>query len=224
MIRTAVICPSRDDVEGLLSAHRSMVATSTDAVMIAVVDSDQTAMYDTITATPDDRLIISYGTRDSRGGVVASINAAIKNNPGFDVYGLMVCDARIETPGWENWVASCVARFPNRIGLMSAHHNVGRFVNFPYVTREWIDAVGWYACPDTFRFCWDTVAEMLGDATAIEYAEEKDFHIEHELRRNDNTVNVFATDAIQFLGWCVNGRREAVSRLKAAIAVVKETT
>ncbi len=166
------------------------------------------------------RLLGSYLPQDSPGNIVAGLNHAVRRNPGFDVYGLIVGDAEFKSPGWEAYLEAEVARMPNGIGVVSAAHTAGTFVNFPFVTREWVDAVGWYACPDTVHFCWDSVIECLGEATHIAYATPAEMFIAHESVRNERLFTVFTADALKFLGWFVNRRREIVSLLRAAQSCV----
>lgn len=209
--RIAVLCPSRDRPDAAMNAYRSMLRTSSRTDMILCVDSDQEGMYSHLTG---ERLLMSVQPRNS---IVSALNSAASTFSGYVTYGLMVDDAEYTVPGWDEWVERTVSSFPARLGVVSAHHNAGSFVNFPYVSRQWIDLVGWYACTETNRFCWDTVMEMLGEATRIEYAGPEVFHIEHELLRNDETVKIFVMDAVQFLGWCVNGRKDVVQRIRNAI-------
>lgn len=202
-----VLCPTRDNPEAVKRTIQSMLETSSDAEMLLCVDSDQADLY-----APACRPRVSLFSKPLTD-IVDLLNAAISGHEA-DIYGLIVDDARFTTPGWDVWLETAIDGFPKRLGVVSASHNVGTFVNFPYVSREWIETVGWYACPTTQRFCWDTVLEMLGEATRIEYAPEDRFHIQHDLERNDKAVQIFMTDAVQFLGWCVNERRSLVQKIR----------
>ena len=209
-MRIGVLCPTRDGPDRLRQAFQSMIDTSKSTTMIACIDDDQRGLYAPI---QHERLVYHVAPRVN---VVDLLNSAVKLHP-FDVYGLMVDDARFKTFGWDDYVVRTIEAFPAGIGVVSAHHGKGWFVNFPYVSARWIEVVGWYACPQTHHFCWDTVLELLGEATHIDYASEQNFAIEHDLLQNDATLCKFASDCIQFLGWCVNGRRDVVQKLREAM-------
>jgi hypothetical protein len=185
-----------------------MLTTSLDTEMVACIDDDQVDLY-----PARDRPRFKYHV-GPRTDIVGSLNAAVKAHPDYDAYGLIVDDAMFKTVGWDQWMIGRMGSLKNGIGVISAAHSVGAFVNFAYVSRAWVRALGWYACPDTLHFCWDTVMELLGEATEIVYATRKEFFIEHELVQSDRTVPIFMMDAVQFLGWCVNARRKSVYNLR----------
>jgi hypothetical protein len=206
----AVMLPSRSNPGGAENVLKTMVDTSHDANLILLVDQDQEGMYQGL---KHPRLQTLIG---DRADITHILNAAVKKTPGYDIYGMMTDDAEFRTKGWDAWTEDAFSAFPGRIGIVSPSHNGGDFVNFPYISREWIDIVGWFACPETIHFCWDTVAEMIGEATQITYAKKDEFRLQHFVDRNDKTLNVFMTDCVQFLGWCVNRRRDIVAKVRAA--------
>lgn len=210
--RIAVLCPTRNRPDAAIDTYLSMVRTSTDADMILCVGSDQKEMYGHI--VEEDRLKMFYGSPEN---VVGRINAAISFYGEYGYYGTIVDDAKFIAPGWDVWVKDKIQEFPKRLGVASAHHNNGPWVNFPYVSKEWIGVVGWYACPHVLRFCWDTVAEILGDASSIAYATEDEFHINHEWLRGEDYVGASERDAKNFLVWCVTQRRDLMAKLKEAM-------
>lgn len=212
-MKIAVLCPSRDNPVGAERAFLSMIETSQFTDMILCIDHDQEDLYATIPR--NDRLKVLPGPRTD---IVGSVNRAVSEFRGYDIYGLVVDDATFLTRAWDQWLAEAINSLPKRLGVVSAFHNLGGFVNFAYVSREWIDLLGWYACPDTQHFCWDTVLEMIGEATAIRYATESEFAIFHDSHPRDEAVKVFCLDAVQFLGWCVNKRRDTVTKIREAMA------
>jgi len=208
-----VLCPTRDNPEGASRAFQTMLDNSSDAHMAMCIDVDQEGLYLDL---EHPRMLKSVAPRTD---IVGSINAAADRFPGYDIYGMMTDDAVFNTSGWDVWTQGVFDSFPKRLGVVSPFHNGGAFVNFPYVSREWIDLVGWFACPETQHFCWDTVLEMLGEATAIRYATRDEFRLHHFVDRNDKTVPVFMMDCVQFLGWCVNRRRDLVLKIREAQAL-----
>ena len=210
----AVLCPTRDGVGGTHKAYTSMLKTSESTTMIVCADDDQKDEYGVLDPAP--RMRFSYGPK---ADIVKAVNRGVAENPDFDAYGLIVDDAEFTAPNWDVYVSRRLESFSGRIGVVSAAHTLGAFVNFGYVSKRWIDTLGWYACPDTQHYCWDTVLEMLGEATEIDYAPRETFYIQHNHVPKDKTLPVFMMDAVQFLGWCVNKRRETVMKLReAAIA------
>lgn len=214
-MRVAVLCPTRGRREGLLDTYRSLVETSTDAFLIACVDEDDRDTYKDIF---EPRLMFSYAPRTT---IVGALNTAFNTFHSFDAYGYIVDDSRFKTKGWDKWLEEVLDSAPGRIILASPDHSGGEWVNFQFVSKEWVSALGWFACPDVNHYCWDTVAEMLGEATAIRWAKNSEFFIEHDMLFNAKSQEDFKPDCEKFLWWCVGGRREAVKRLKEAACVSK---
>lgn len=210
-----VLLPTRDNPDLAQRAYQTMLDTSSEPHMMLCIDDDQAEAYAHLGGK---RMRKHFGPRTD---IVGSLNAAVRSHPEYTIYGQMTDDAVFLSDGWDSWTERAVDEFPGRLGVISPHHNGGRFVNFPYVSREWIETVGWFACPETLHFCWDTVLELLGEATCIRYAEPTEFGLHHYVDRNDKTVQVFLKDALQFLGWTVNRRRDILDKLRAEIACVK---
>lgn len=202
-----VMIPSRDSPDKASQARDSVLRTSRADVVICV-DDDQIHDYHPLVG--DRTAVVSAPRTD----IVGTLNAAVAKMANYQAYGLLVDDARLTIPGWDDYLLETIDQFPGRIGVVSAAHSVGAFLNFGYVSRAWIDTLGWYACPDTAHYCWDTVMELLGEATSIVYAPKDRFFIQHDLHRSDGSIQVFYKDCVQFLGWCVNGRRDLVARLR----------
>ena len=207
----AVLCPSRDSVAGAERAYQSMLDTSRDADLILCADEDQRERYAGFGKRPRARLFAR-----PRQSVVDLLNAAVLSLPGYAAYGLIVDDAVFTVTGWDEFVAGQIADFRGGIGVVSAHHADGPWVNFPYVGPRWIETLGWYACPETHHFCWDTVLELLGDATAITYAHEDEFSIHHDSLARPGVKERFQHDGKAFLSWCIDQRRWNIAALREA--------
>jgi len=212
--------PSRGNPEGALRAYESVIATSKDADAVLCIDDDQVAEYAHMPAERMHKFVAK------QSGMVGILNEAVSHHPEYDVFGLLVDDSRILTPGWDEYVEGLIATFPNRIGVVSAYHgghelfgnDIPDYVNFPFVSKQWVEALGWFACPYTYHFCWDTVLELLGDATRIEYAEKDRFRIQHDMHESAGRDGKMHWDLRQFLTWCITGRKNSVMRLKRAMA------
>ena len=169
--RVAVLCPTRNRPAGLKRLAESVRNTSS-ARIIAYVDEDQDKDY-----LGAEGVLMDIGARI---GPVAAANLMAERYTGFEAYGLVTDDSTLETPGWDEWLIEALKQFPNRIAVVSPHHNNGNHVDMPFVSREWIDSVGWFACPALFHYAWPTITQLIGEMTAIVHAPEQSFHIQHD--------------------------------------------
>jgi hypothetical protein len=227
-----VMCPTRDEPESLQKIYATMLKTSTDAKMVAFVDSDQRDLYRSGLAVPftlaretkpgtneltfenpGERLIVHIGARH---GPVASCNTIVRVY-GFKAYGMVPDDCAFLTPGWDRFLMEEIQKFPKHIAIIAAAHNGGEYLNFGWVSRRWIDTVGWYFAPSQFHHCADSVLEILGECSnSISYATHEQFAMHHELRHAFNRDR-YLEDCQSFLVWCVGERRALVKRLREVI-------
>jgi hypothetical protein len=181
MNRIAVLIPSRDRPEKLLKACRSVLATSNLADVLVYVDEDQRELYESglTGAGFGPRVKALYAARI---GPVAAANSLVDENPSYAAYGLITDDTTIktETWGWDAWLLETLDFFPRRLAVVSPRHNLGEHVDMPFVSWEWIDCVGWYACPEFYHYCWPILTGLIGEMTAIVHAPEQSFAIHHE--------------------------------------------
>jgi hypothetical protein len=211
MVSICVILPTRDRPQDFLNSARSVAETSTTAQVVAYVDDDQMGIYAPLRLP--ERTQIHYGPRV---GVALAVNAVAHAHPRFGIYGLTTDDSVYLTPGWDDYAEQVFDGYKNGIGVLSAAHLAGRHVNFPFVSREWIDACGWFAYPKAYHFCWDTILELLGEATKITFAPKDKFLIRHDWQPPLNLDHTEA-DCRAFLWWCVTERTEIVARLRKAM-------
>lgn len=211
--RLVISCPTRNQPQMALETIRSACLTSKAEIWL-YIDEDQRDLY---------RGYIDGGDGwkamvGPRIGPAKANNAIIDANPGAAAYGWVDDNARFMTPGWDEYVLDELNKFPGRIGVVSAHHNSGPFVNFACVSNRWVETIGWLAYPEVFHMCWDTILEMLGEATQIVYAPEDKFRVEHhpELSGTPNRAELFKVDSEKFLWWCVGERYDLVKKLRAA--------
>jgi hypothetical protein len=182
-MKAAVLIPSRDRPGLLVDAIRSVLDTSAADVLV-YVDEDQWRGYQF--AFRNLEPIRVKGMYGDRIGPVASANALVKSFHGYDAYGLITDDSGITTPGWDQWTLEAIARFPGRIAVVSPHHPHGYHVDMPFVSKEWIERVGWYACPLMKHYAWPIITGLIGEMTGIVHAPESAFHIEHAYDPNAN--------------------------------------
>lgn len=177
MTKILVVCASRDRNLALMDMIRSVRQTAANPVEIAVyVDEDQRQDYAPYLNGMAVRL--SLGPRI---GPVASLNRLVELNPGFDAYGAATDDCEFTTRGWDRWVREVVAQRPGPLVLAPYTRGYER-MDFPWATREWIEALGWFAYPRCKHFYWDVLLEILGEqAEAIARASRDEFTISHDL-------------------------------------------
>ena len=210
----AVMIPSRDRPEQLIDACRSVLETSRATVAV-YVDEDQADFY----AGPmsslggSDRIRFMGGKRI---GPVAAANLLMRANPGFDVYGLITDDARITTPKWDEWSEAAIEQAPNRILVIDPRHDLGEHVDMPFVSKEWIEVTGWYACPDFYHFCWPILTGLIGEMTAIIHAGSKDFGL-HHLGLSHSNLRAREDDEKRFFNWAALKLPEVVDKLRRAM-------
>ena len=180
--RIAVLIPSRSRPQYLERAIASVLDTSTRADVLVYLDDDQIGLYDNIVAS--ERVIVVYGPRV---GPVKSANQLVTDHPDYSAYGLITDDTTMITPGWDLWLLDVLSAFPGRLVVVSPRHNLGEHVDMPFVSREWIDLVGWYACPDMIHYSWPILTGLIGEMTAIVHAPENGFSIEHLGLEHTNT-------------------------------------
>jgi hypothetical protein len=191
----------------------SFAATSTHAHLVAYIDEDQKDLYAGLTLP--ERVRTHHGPH--LGPIHAVNTLAHINREPYRIYGMVPDDARFLSSGWDDYALAAIDAMPGRIAVMSPAHSNGDYVNMPFVTREWIELVGWVAYPHAYHFIWDTILEILGDSTgAMIYAPAQCFLFHHHTRPAAN-MDEYQSDAHSFLLWCVTERRRIVEKVRAAI-------
>lgn len=239
MSQVLAICPSRDRPEACAEMVKSFLETSADPTAIAIwVDGDQRALYEEpLNALGADWFAIDRGKLinerrrhgrprvmglvGERCGSVSAANQMVHyfRDP-FTIYGMIPDDSKFLTGGWDAYLRSHLSG--PAPAVVAAHHNGGDYVNFPWVNRAWVEAVGWYYYPKNFHHCCDTIVEILGECSqSITYASSHEFAMHHDHIPTLNREKL-EKDLEGFLFWCVGERRDLVKKLRAAIAVPQE--
>lgn len=171
-----MLCPTRDRPLEFRSFSQSVISTSR-ADVLAYIDDDQQDQYAEFLG-PDTSKRIRWMVAP-RVGLVASLNGLVKQFDDYDIYGYVPDDAGFEAPGWDDWALEATDQFPNRICVISPYHNQGNHVDMPFVTKEWIAAVGWFACPDCYHHTTSIITGLIGEMSAIVHAPKQSFSIFH---------------------------------------------
>lgn len=208
-----VVCPTKRPGEFVKMAN-SATSLSLDAHVLAYTDDGDDYTEAFVSLEQPDRVKMLRGPRC---GPTASVNKLVNHFPDYDVYGVCPDDCAFSTPGWGKFVEDAIHSFPNQIGVLSPAHNFGPFVNFPFVSKRWIDVLGWFACPTMYHFCWDSVLELLGEQTVIRFATRDEMFMTNQAIPAFNYDTHFRADCEQFLWWTVLTRKSQVEKLKAAM-------
>lgn len=197
----------------------SLIATSASAHVLCYVDNDQVDLYRNHCdweSLYGGRLKLTFGPSI---GPARSINVLVHGFKDYDIYGLITDDSEFATPGWDEYLVGVFQSLPGRIGVVSPSHDQGPYVNWPYVSREWIDVVGFFAENTVYHFMWDTVIELLGETTRIVWANRDEFHIKHHQLPPCTSASPrdFQSDASAFWGWILIHRASIVKRLREKI-------
>lgn len=204
----AVLCPSRGRPKGLQSLIDSVRQTS-EAQVYAYVDDDWAEEYNGIAGAE-----VLVGPRI---GPVKSANALVERLPPQAAYGFLADDMTVTVKGWDKWVLDAIAQCPNRICVVAPEHNLGEMVDVPFVSREWIEAVGWFACPALHHWCWPTVTALIGGMTAMAYAPKEAFYVHHHATIHENNMNHRDDDNRQFFEYVSLRLPGVVERLRQAM-------
>lgn len=214
--RVAVLCPTRDRPEDLEELIQSVLLTTTRADVLVYVDDDQQALYPNVIG-PDAPKNLLY-LIGPRVGPVASANALVKQYDDYSIYGLVTDDATLTTPHWDEWALAATDKFPNRICVISPFHNQGNHVDMPFVTREWIAAAGWFACPDCQHYCWPIITGLIGEMTAIVHAPRHSFGIYHAPKVEMVSEGRLAADHAAFFQFVALKLPPVVDRIREAMS------
>ena len=193
----------------------SVVGTSAKADVIFYADDDQYDMYHGI----EKENGLRGRTRDWYGpriGPVSAANVLAAKYPEYSIYGMVTDDAVINTPGWDEWCLESIDMFPNRICVISPYHDQGNHVDMPFVTKEWMKKVGFFACPRMYHYCWPIITGLIGEMTAIVHAPQQSFGIVHKYETPGNSSHL-TEDALAFYEYVAMRLPTVVERLRAAM-------
>jgi hypothetical protein len=222
--RVLTICPTRDRPGPLKRLIASFLRTSTHAKLVVVIDEDQRELY----GNPVNGERVSFVFKSPPGaGPIACYNAIWSSTPA-DVYGALLDDCEFSTDGWDDYCLEARERFPGKVGLISPYTTVKDptgvvteemdYVQFMFITREWGGALGYFAYPKCFHYCWDTVLEVLADSTSIERVPKEKFSICHHSLLSESTRTHLPHDTYEAILFMATQRRQAIARLKKAMA------
>ena len=205
----AIVCPSRGRPVVLKRMIASALSTSSADVLI-YLDSDDDETYDLIDSP---RVKVVVGPPIGRG---RAINALCDKYRDYRMYLLFSDDAVFVRQNWDLEVEEAMDSFGDDIGLV--HLSMGipeAWVNWPIVSRKWLDAVGWFNFPKLTHYCQDTVLQALAEAIGkIRYIEP--LVVGHEALWPEDGAKRISADAQQFLWFFAKDFGPTLKKLRAA--------
>lgn len=219
MSSVAVLIPTRDRPDLFDRAVRSVMDTSKADVYV-YCDDDQPALYAAVwNSITQDHPTRCFATTGLRIGPVASANLLARRaiDGGANAVGLITDDSYMTTPHWDDWLMHAISECPNRIGVISPYHNHGNHVDMPFVSREWMQATGWYAYPECWHWAWPIITGLIGEMSGIIHAPKGSFALHHDYEHHMNLEKGKA-DAEAFFEFVALKLPAVVERVRNAMA------
>ena len=214
-MKILVVCPSRDRPKQLADMVRSCIQTAPEVDIAIYIDEDQRRLYGWVEEerTPK-QLKVTFGLRI---GPVASINHLIQEYSGYDCYGFVLDDCRFGTLGWDKFLQGGGFRPPAVPWIVSPAKNTGDHGDMLFVSKAWMEALGWFAWPGCYHWGWDAIMSSLGHAAGVYYqANPKEFWITHDVLSSMNRDR-YPADIVQLYDFFSNYFQGALKQLKAAM-------
>ena len=149
------------------------------------------------------------------------MNAIVRANPGYDLYGMLPDDSVLLVPGWDKAMFDTAKGFPGYVGVVDVQHE-GRiedggvwWTDTPFVTSEWIKRVGWFACPRFSHWCWPIITGAIGAATTMVRLPADKMNVHHH-RDWNNAQTSEESERQSLWPFLVEDFPRILARLKAA--------
>lgn len=208
-----MVCPTRARPQQAMEMAATVVNTSSADVLLYVDADDVHSKHLPELAT--DRIRIGIGKPIGRGPAINGLCEGFKE---YEAYVLVSDDAQFVRKGWDEEVAKAIEGFQNRIGLVSIPDGLskGQHVNWPCVSREWIDAVGWFNPPRLMHYCQDTAIQALGQAIdRVSWIWPQ--VLSHDCVAAENGGEKYKMDLDRFLWFMADDFEPALKRLRAVM-------
>jgi hypothetical protein len=206
-VTTLVCCPTRGRPE-LAAAFADNVLRTSGATVAFYIDHDQVDIYRDLIEHRNRSILVKVGPPI---GSAQAYNSLYHSYSRFDIYGMCADDTEFSPQGWDRYLEDIVAEFPNGIGVAATHNN--SHIQFPFVTKRWIDLVGWVP-PDFKHYAIDGVLQLLGEDTHLVWLDPAQLALEHKDARTDSSIG---NDAVTFMLWAVTQKRFATEILREAM-------
>lgn len=201
----AVVCPTRGRAVAF-SEMRKSVGNTSNASILSYVDSDDPSGYKLCAG-------MTVGPPIGRG---PAINVLCDDNREFDYYLLASDDVVFIREGWDREIEQL---FPgDELAVLNVARERGEpQVNWPCVSRKWIDTLGWFSPPTLGRYCQDTALQALGDALG------RTIYMEHDILRHNGICREgaaadLAKDSEAFLWFMARSFKGCLDKLRAEMS------
>jgi hypothetical protein len=202
-VRVAVLCPTKARPELFARLVQKVQETTEGRVTVLAYreDSDPIGYPD----LPNVRI---------RAGnlwtVNQAMNALVNENRDFDLYGMIPDDAYPTIPDWDLYLAEVMDPTKAR-ALMTPHD--GEWADMAFVTKPWINAVGYYAANFAAHYVWPTVIDILAESTGKRIEPDRNRIMVHHDHVAGGSLSLHQ-DAEAFLQWCGYTRPAVIARLR----------
>lgn len=206
--RVLVMVPSRDRPKEVASLIHSVRASAPSADVAVYVDEDQRTLYSYLFEREIPRVIVEAGPR--LGPVASANHMAAKHLQSYHAFGLVPDDARLMVHGWDDRVLMAVRGGPRAVA--PAHGTSD--VDMPFVSREWIERLGWFAWPGLYHWGWPSVTAALGDALGVlSRSHPQEFFIDHPAANSSNRDR-YPADIVALYDFFASHFKESLDKLR----------
>jgi len=214
-VSLAVICPTRDRPDRFIKMAESVYKTTRNAAVLAYIDDDQKTRYARKVLESDVPMF--HREYKPRVGRAAAINHLCDNFKEYRAYLLVSDDIEFIRSGWDEEVLMAMASFKDDIGVVHLSTGIPEgWVNWPCVSRKWLDAVGWFNPPNLKHYCQDTALQAMGQAlNRIRYIEPP--VLMHHCDVDKGGGEHYKYDVEQFLWFMAKDFGPALDRLRKAM-------
>ena len=210
--KVAVLIPTRDRPDSFRRAVESIKVTS-EADVLAYLDDDGLPYPE------------QYRARFIKGPRIGPAKAWQKlaeeaMKVGYAAVATLTDDSVITTPGWDQWMLRQLRLGETRVqAFRPVTNDEGAYrMDMPAVSREWIEAVGWFIHPEMKHYCWPSVIDAMSFHMCLTTALPHEFRIQHHQEGTD--AKDFEEDSINFYRWYVwhkdEARRSLATKIDAA--------
>lgn len=196
----ALITPSRgrpDRFTAMVASALGTAASPADVKVYGVIDADDPRLSEYLALHPQLARITVQGKREWLS-VAFQTGAQRALADGADILMMNGDDVLFRTPGWDDKVLDCFAKYRDGLALVYPADGNGNQGgdghvrgNHWFVTRRWVEVVGNF-CPPLFEhFCSDTVPERIAErAGRLVYLPEvlvEHMHFKYKKAERDET-------------------------------------
>lgn len=163
-MKIALVTPTRGRPERFRQMAQSALTLAKDqerVFIIGGVDADDPMLKGYLPVTDPAVWVRRYEKRKTVPYIYNELAHDARVN-GADVVMMTNDDVLFRTKHWDELLAKYVGMYPDKLVCVAPNDEChsGK-ANFWFVTREWINAVGYFCWPEFEHFCGDTMTELI---------------------------------------------------------------